>query len=96
MQSNVYLNAMYISEVIQALWVLAFNPDIRKMMVEREEIGLVQLLLNLDHSNHTPAIKKACRGALWTIREELKSSTNEKYRQLGEYFYLIKLAQMSF
>ena len=76
---------MYISEVIQALWVLAFDPDIRKMMVGSEEIGLVDLLLKVYQSNHKPAIKKACSGALWTVREELTSSPNEKYRQLGKY-----------
>ena len=56
-------------------------------MVQSEEIGLVDLLQNIDQSGHTPAIKKACSGALWTIREELKSSTNEKYKELGKYFY---------
>jgi hypothetical protein len=39
-------------------------------------------------SSENEKIKNACKGALWTLRDALKKTVVEKYKQVGEVMYL--------
>ena len=58
---------------VGAIWALAFDPGIRKTMLSDKELGVVDLLLKLKDSDNQK-INEMCAGALWTIREEHKTS----------------------
>lgn len=73
-----------ITEALGAVWALSFDQDNRKVMLENEDLGIVAMLSSL-RDNHCDKIKTAANGALWNLREDLRSSTNESYKTIGNY-----------
>lgn len=65
-----------------AIWALCFDADNRVLITAKEELGVVDLLLELKQGDDQ-GIKKVCNGALWTLRVELKNSSVEKYKKIG-------------
>jgi hypothetical protein len=39
-------------------------------------------------SSENEKIKKACNGALWTLRDALKKTVVEKYKKIGIFMFL--------
>lgn len=62
------------------MWSLAFKDEIQEKMID-PELGVIDVL-NAKKSSENTTVSKACKGALWTMRERLKAS--EKYKDLGE------------
>ncbi|XP_060595653.1 uncharacterized protein LOC132749773 [Ruditapes philippinarum] len=70
-------------ESVAAIWALCFDKDNRTLVTSKQELGVIELLVKLKLSEDAD-VKKACMGALWTLREDINSSPVETYRKLGE------------
>ncbi|XP_053382962.1 uncharacterized protein LOC123539905 isoform X2 [Mercenaria mercenaria] len=70
-------------ESVAALWALCFDEDNQSLITGKAELGVVDLLVDLKHSEND-SIKKSCNGALWTLRDALKKTVCEKYKKIGE------------
>ena len=68
---------------MSALWALSFDCDNKKKICNEEQLGVVDLFVHLKNSEDE-RIRKVCKRALWTIRDELKSSRVDKYKKLGK------------
>ncbi|XP_053382963.1 uncharacterized protein LOC128549690 [Mercenaria mercenaria] len=71
------------NESVAALWALCFDEDNQSLITGKVELGVVDLLVDLKHSEND-SIKKSCNGALWTLRDALKITVCEKYKKIGE------------
>ncbi|XP_053374676.1 uncharacterized protein LOC123532122 [Mercenaria mercenaria] len=67
-------------ESVQALWYLTFDSDIRKKIVGDQELGVVDVLIELSKSKNN-RIRKTCIGALWTLRGDLADSNIKEYKR---------------
>ncbi|KAL5013694.1 hypothetical protein ScPMuIL_007964 [Solemya velum] len=74
------------TESVGALWSLAFNAEIQEKMMD-PELGVIDVL-NVEQMSENAAVSRACKGTLWTMREQLKAS--DKYKDLGEGLCKIK------
>lgn len=70
-------------ESVAALWALCFDGDNQTLICGKPELEVVDLLVDLKSSDNGN-IRKACNGALWTLRDALKKTVIEKYRKIGE------------
>ncbi|KAH3859833.1 uncharacterized protein LOC127871977 [Dreissena polymorpha] len=66
-------------ESVSALWALCFDKTNQQKVAKNENLGLVELLFELKTSEDA-RIRKACNGALWTLRDVLASSEIQKFR----------------
>lgn len=67
-----------ILEAFGALWVLSFDKDNQKIMLKDDS---VMEAFKKFRTSHNIKINNACNGALWNMREKLK--TIKKYKELG-------------
>ncbi|XP_052813853.1 uncharacterized protein LOC128240904 isoform X2 [Mya arenaria] len=72
-------------ECLQLIWVLCYDKENKKEVVDNEELGLVDLLLELQESTEKDIACASCN-ALWTIRDELTKSKNRRFRKIGETY----------
>ena len=73
---------LFILESVSALWKLCFDEENQTFITREQELGVVDLLVDLKCSENEK-IKKACNGALWTLRNALKKSNLTKYKKIG-------------
>lgn len=64
-------------EAFGALWVLSFDKDNQKKMLKDDAV--METFIKL-RTSHNIKIKNACNGALWNMREKLR--TIKKYKEL--------------
>ncbi|XP_053407665.1 uncharacterized protein LOC123547444 [Mercenaria mercenaria] len=67
-------------ESVQALWYLTFDVDIRQKIVGDQDLGVVDVLIELSKSKNDK-IRKTCIGALWTLRNDLAVSDIKEYKR---------------
>lgn len=65
-------------EAFGALWMLSFDEENQKIMLKDDAV--MEAFIKF-RTSHNIKVKKACNGALWNMREELR--TIKKYRELG-------------
>lgn len=65
-------------EAFGALWMLSFDEENQKIMINDDAV--MEAFIKF-RTSHNIKVKKACNGALWNMREELR--TIKKYRGLG-------------
>ena len=66
------------------MWALCFDEDNQSLITGKPELDVVDLLVDLK-SSENEKIKKACNGALWTLRDALKKTVVEKYKKIGKF-----------
>ncbi|XP_052804480.1 uncharacterized protein LOC128234333 isoform X2 [Mya arenaria] len=67
-------------ESIQSIWVLCFDKDNKREAVNTEELGIVDLLTDLQ-GHKDKDIARASKNVLWTLRDALATSTIKRYRE---------------
>ncbi|KAK3098607.1 hypothetical protein FSP39_021184 [Pinctada imbricata] len=68
---------------------LAFNEENRKQMVEEENLGVVQTLIDLCKSSDFVSVRESAKGVLWTMSDLLHSS--KSYAEQAEVLFERKL-----
>ena len=76
------------SEAVNAIWVLSFDAENQKIMVNTDDLEIVENISNLTQSANDN-IRKASNGTLWNLRDELRTSENQKYREIGMPFTVL-------
>ncbi|KAL4217626.1 hypothetical protein ACF0H5_022368 [Mactra antiquata] len=70
-------------ESAEAIWALSFDAENQALITGNAELGVIELLMELKQEDSNK-IKKACNGALWNMKEALRCTVIEKYREIGE------------
>lgn len=65
-------------EAFGALWMLSFDKDNQKIMLKDD--ALMETFIKF-RTSHNMKVKNACNGALWNMREKLR--TIKKYKEIG-------------
>ncbi|KAK3586597.1 hypothetical protein CHS0354_027738 [Potamilus streckersoni] len=63
---------------VGAIWLLAFDKDNQKKIMEDEELNIIDVLFNIKETSKDKESKDRADETLWLIREELER--NEKYK----------------
>ncbi|KAK3579666.1 hypothetical protein CHS0354_036897 [Potamilus streckersoni] len=71
-------------EAVGAIWVLAFEKENHRKIVDDEELKIIDLLIEFKEKSSDKEVRKAADGTLWVLRETLQN--NEKYKHRGNYF----------
>lgn len=74
-------------ESVQAIWALCFDEDNQTFITGNADLGVIELLMDLKKTDDIQ-IKRACNGALWTLKDALKKTVVERYKQIGNYLYI--------
>lgn len=75
-----------LTESVSAIWAMCFDEDNRKRVANDKELGVVELLHDLQKSEN-PQIKKACDGALFTLWDSLKASSVTFYKSISMFVF---------
>ena len=76
------------SEAVNAIWVLSFDAENQNIMVNTDDLEIVETASNLTQSPNEN-IRKASSGTLWNLRDELRTSENQKYQEIGMQFTVL-------
>ncbi|XP_045166230.1 uncharacterized protein LOC123529776 [Mercenaria mercenaria] len=68
-------------ESVHAIWALCFDEEIRKDVVNDKDSKVVNVLLDLEKTTTNDSIKNACAKCLWTLKQELSTSTNKSNQE---------------
>ena len=67
---------------MNAIWVLSFDAANQKVMVHTDDLEVIETVCDLTQGANEK-IRKASNGTLWNLREELRTSENQKYQDIG-------------
>ena len=74
---------LWCEESVQAIWALCFDKEVQARVAEDTKLGVVDFLDDTRHSENA-RVKASCNGALWTLKDALKTSSHKKYKEIGE------------
>ncbi|XP_052765538.1 uncharacterized protein LOC128206875 [Mya arenaria] len=70
-------------ESVQGIWALCFDKLVQQKVVAQEyEGGIVRFLCDVKQSA-SAQVKQACNGALWTLKDTLRTSNIQQYKEIG-------------
>lgn len=75
----------FFTAATKALAHLAFDDDNKKTFVSDTQTDVVTTLFDLARSSRYPDVRESAKGVLWTLSEQLHSST--KYADLGSLLW---------
>ncbi|WAR17289.1 hypothetical protein MAR_031883, partial [Mya arenaria] len=69
---------------VQGIWALCFDKLVQqKVVAQAYEGGVVSFLWDFKQSASLK-VTQACNGALWTLKDMLRTSKVQKYKEIGE------------
>ena len=71
-----------IAEAVGAMWTLSFDDENRKIMMEDKKLDILMVLAELRDSD-SEKIRSAADGALWNLRDDLRTPKTKKYQARG-------------
>ncbi|KAK3576897.1 hypothetical protein CHS0354_017567 [Potamilus streckersoni] len=71
-------------EAVGAIWVLAFDKDNQRKILELTELKIIELLVKCKDTSQDKEVRKAADSTLWNLREQLQN--HEKYKHIANSY----------